>query len=284
MSNLTQIKKILEKYNKSPEKSLGQNFLADPIILKKTAEVVRAGQNAGVLEIGPGLGALTCELCGLYKKVAAVEIDKTFAPVLNETLGAFDNVKIIFDDILKVDLRALAKEEFSGCEDISVCANLPYYITTPVILKLVKSGVKFSGITVMVQKEAADKLCSKAGEALYNAAAAAISYYGEAKIMFKAPPSSFYPQPKVSSALIKITPRAIPAAAPQNENFMFEVIKAAFGQRRKTLVNALASGLCLEKEKVADIVKNCTGNENIRGEELNIKMFADISDLLYKII
>ena len=284
MSNLIQIKKILENYNKSPKKSLGQNFLTDPALLRKTAEIGAEGKNSGVLEIGPGPGTLTRELCGLCKRVAAVEIDKTFEPVLCEMLRGFDNYKVIFDDILKVGLPELVKKEFRGCETVSVCANLPYYITTPVILKLIKSGVKFSSITLMLQKEAAEKLCSKAGEARYNAAAASIGYFGEAKIMFKVPQSGFYPQPKVSSAVIKIKPHDPPAAGPRNAELMFKIINAAFGKRRKTLINALACGLGIDKEKIADIVKNYTGNENIRGEELNIKMFADISDLLYGII
>ena len=283
MSNLIQIKKILEKYNKSPKKSLGQNFLVNPIILRRTAELCTGDGviNSSVLEIGPGLGALTRELCSLGKKVVAVEIDKTFEPILNDTFDKSDNLKIIFGDILKIDLPELIEKEFAVCEKISVCANLPYYITTPVILKLIKSGVKFNSITVMVQKEAADKLCSKAGEKNYNATAAVISYYGEAKKIFNVPKSNFYPAPKVLSTVVKITPHDTPVANPKNKDLMFKVIDAAFEQRRKTLVNALASGLSLDKEKVADIVKKITGNENIRGEELNIKAFSDISVLIF---
>jgi len=285
MSNLIQIKQILEKYSKSPKKSLGQNFLISHEILKKTAEIGCSGNNsgvvnAGVIEIGPGLGALTYELCGLYKKVVAIEIDKTFEPILNETLGGQNNLKIIFDDILKINLQKLVENEFAGLEKINVCANLPYYITTPVILKLIKSGVKFSSITVMVQKEAADKLCSKAGEENYNATAAVISYYGKAKKMFNVPKSNFYPPPKVLSTVVNIIQHDIPIANPISEDWMYKVIDSAFEQRRKTLVNALVSGLDLEKEKVADIVKKITGNINIRGEELNIKAFSDLSDLI----
>ena len=283
MSNLIQIKEILEKYNKIPKHSLGQNFLINPEIAKKTAETSLGnsdGESSGVIEIGPGIGALTCELCGLYKKVAAVEIDRTFEPVLNEVLAGCSNLNIIFDDILKVDLHNLVENEFPGFDKIYVCANLPYYITTPVILKLLKSGVKFDGITVMIQKEAADKLCSKAGEENYNATAAVISYYGEAKKMFNVPKSSFYPQPKVLSAVVAIVPHDLPAAVPKNENMTYKIIEAAFEHRRKTLVNALVSGLNLEKEKVAGAVKKVAGSENIRGEELNIRMFSDISDLL----
>ena len=287
MSNSIQIKKILEKYNKPPKKSLGQNFLINPEIPKKTAEInfsYSDGKNAGVIEIGPGIGALTAELCALYKKVIAVEIDRTFEPILNETLGGFDNLKIIYDDILKIDLPDLTKKEFHGFEKINICANLPYYITTPVILKLLKSGVKFSGITVMVQKEAADKLCSRAGEENYNITSAIINYYGEAKKIFNAAKSNFYPQPKVLSTVVNIIPHETPVASPKNENLMYRIIESAFEQRRKTLVNALVSGLNLNKEKIAEIVKKITGNENIRGEELGIKMFSDISDLIFDVI
>ena len=296
MSDLKKIKELLEKYNKIPKKSLGQNFIINPEIPRKTAEVSLGNNsnnsniiNAGVLEIGPGFGALTEELCRLYKKVVSVEIDRTFEPVLNGMQNDFDNLKIIFGDILKIDLNGLIKKEFQevNVNKINVCANLPYYITTPVVLKLVKNSVKLSGITVMIQTEAADKLCSKAGDKEYNVAAAIISYYGEAKKMFDVPRSNFYPAPKVMSTVVRITRHDVPIANPKSEDLMFRVIEAAFGQRRKTLVNALVSGLNLnlEREKVIDIVKKAAGekNANIRGEELNIRMFSGISDLIYDI-
>ena len=282
MSNLLQIKKILAKYNKIPKKSLGQNFLVDLGVAKRTAEACAppvCAREGSVLEIGPGLGILTRELCQLFKKVTAVEIDKAFEPVLKETLGDLHNLDIVFNDILETDLNNLL-ERSGQIKKIYICANLPYYITTPVILKLVKSPVKFDGITVMVQKEAADKLCSKAGEKNYNAAAAIINYYGTAEKIFGVNQSSFYPQPKVLSSVIKITPREIPLANPQNEALTYKVIEAAFSQRRKTLANAISSGLNLKKEEAADIVKKVTGRENIRGEELDVKAFSDISNLI----
>ena len=277
MSNLIQIKKILEKYNKNPKKSLGQNFLVNPEILKKTSEL---SIGDGVLEIGPGPGVLTAELCKLYKKVVAVEIDRTFEPILDEILDKPDNLKIIFNDILKIDLQDLIKKEFAGFEKINVCANLPYYITTPVILKIIKSNVKFNSITVMIQKEAADKLCSKAGDENYNAASAIVSYYGEAKKIFNVAKSNFYPQPNVLSTVVKIIPHDVPAATPKSEDLMYKVIESAFEQRRKTLVNALASGLNLDKKTITYIIKKIAGDENIRGEELDIKAFSDIADLI----
>ncbi|MCL1858888.1 MAG: 16S rRNA (adenine(1518)-N(6)/adenine(1519)-N(6))-dimethyltransferase RsmA [Oscillospiraceae bacterium] len=283
MSNLIQIKKNLEKYNKIPKKSLGQNFLINPEITKKIAGLCLGD---GVIEIGPGLGALTFELCKIYKKVVAVEIDKTFEPLLNEPLSDCNNIKIIFGDILKIDLRDLIQKEFAGFERINICANLPYYITTPVILKLIKSCVKYNAITVMIQKEAADKFCSKAGEKNYNATSAIINYYGEAKKIFSVAKSNFYPQPNVLSTVVKITPHEVPIANPKSEDLMYKIINFAFEHRRKTLVNALITGLNInmtDKNKIADIVKKIAGekSENIRGEELDIKAFSDISDLIY---
>jgi 16S rRNA (adenine1518-N6/adenine1519-N6)-dimethyltransferase len=279
------VKKILEKYNKKPKKSLGQNFLTNPETLKKTAEISLnecSGENCGVIEIGPGTGELTARLCALYKKVVAVELDGDFEPILSETLSGFDNFKIIFGDILKIDLNELTANQFAGFEKVNICANLPYCITTPVVLKLVKSGANFGGITVMVQKEAADKLCSGPGGENYTATSAILGYYGTAKKMFAVPNSDFYPPPKVLSAAVRIIPHSSPAAVPKSEELMYKVIEAAFGQRRKTLVNALSSGLCIDKQKITEIVISVTGNENIRGEELGIKAFSDISDLIFE--
>ena len=281
MSNLIQIKKILEKYNKIPKKSLGQNFLTNAEIAKKIAGINADGCD-GAIEIGPGTGVLTRELCRLYKKVASIELDRDFEPVLGETLGGFENCKIIFGDVLKTDLHDVIQRELSGCDKISVCANLPYYITTPVILKLSKlSKGNICQITVMVQKEAADRLCARAGDKNYGATSAFVSYCGEAKKMFNVPKSDFYPMPKALSTVVNIVPHKKPAASPKSEELMYKTIEAAFGQRRKTLVNALASGLGADKAKVADIVKKLTNNEHIRGEELDIKAFSDISDLIF---
>jgi len=272
MLNFIQIKNILEKYGKTPKKSLGQNFLIDAGISKKIASL-GAFSDYGVLEIGAGLGILTGELCRVYKNVAAVEIDKSLEPILKENLDACANLRLIFGDILDADLPAL----FSGPEKVNVCANLPYYITTPIMLKLLKCGVKFENIIVMVQKEAADKICAKTG----NAISVIVSCYGEAKKMFSVPKSNFYPQPKVNSAVVKITRHSIPAAAPRDEELMYKVIDAAFGQRRKTLANALASSLGVDKGKIIEIVKETAGNENIRGEDLDVAAFADISNMIY---
>ena len=257
--------------------------MTNPEILKKTAEISLGGyegQSCGAIEIGPGTGALTAVLCGLYKKVVAIELDTGFKALLEEELGGFGNVKLVFEDILKTDLDALIKKEFFGCDKVNICANMPYYITTPIVLKLVKSASKPSNITVMVQKEAADKLCSGAGGKPCNAAAAAVSYYGTAKKMFDVPKSDFYPCPKVLSTVVNIAPHKNPAALPKDEALMYKVIEAAFGKRRKTLANALSSALGVDKQKASEIAAFVTGNKDIRGEQLDIKAFSDISDLI----
>ena len=263
---------------------MGQNFLTNTEISKKTAGISLGGyegQSCGAIEIGPGAGALTSELCALYKKVVAIEIDRGFEAVLGETLGEFDNLKIIFGDILKTDLDELIKNEFQGCAKVNICGNLPYYITTPIVMKLVKSEAKPDNITAMVQREAADKLCSDPGSERYNATAAAVCYYGTAKKMFDVAKSNFYPCPKVLSSVVNITPHKKAAALPKDEALMYKVIEAAFGKRRKTLANALSSDLGLDKGKVSEIVAAVTGNKDIRGEQLDIKAFSDISDLIF---
>ena len=274
---MIEIKKIIGKYNLSPKKSLGQNFLINPEISKRTAELSLNGLNGedcGVIEIGPGFGALTGELCQTYKKVLAIEIDETFEPRLRGL--EYNNLELIFTDFLKTGLKDLLMLKFAGIKNINICANLPYYITTPVILKIIRES--FGTVTVMVQKEAADKLCAKAGAGNYCETSALVGYFGEAEIAFNVPRSDFYPQPNVLSAVVQIIPRKI--CEPQNESLFFKIISSAFGQRRKTLVNAISSGLNLNKQYISEIVKKVTGDENIRGEALDIKKFADISDLI----
>ena len=276
---MIEIKKIIEKYNLSPKKSLGQNFLINPAIPEKTARLSLAGLNGkdcGVIEIGPGLGALTSELCKTYKKVAAVEIDKTFEPYLRGL--DYANLELIFADFLKLNIGDLTAREFAGIQNINICANLPYYITTPIILKIIREPFCFGAVTLMVQKEAADKLCAEAGSANYCETSVLVSYFGAAELLFNVPRSDFYPQPNILSSAVQIIPRKI--CEPENERLLFKIISASFEQRRKTLVNAIRSSLNLNKQDIAEIVKKVTGNENIRGEALDIKSFSDISDLI----
>ena len=264
---------------------MGQNFLANQKISKKIAEISLGGSRGdacGAIEIGPGTGELTRELCAAYKKVVAIELDSDFGPILKETLFGLENIKIIFGDILKIDLSALVQKEFAGFDKINICANLPYYITTPIILKLVKSKADLGSITIMAQKEAADRLCIAAGEKNCTAASVALCYYGEAKKVLSVPSSDFYPQPKVSSTVVHICPRAEKIADPKNEELMYRLIEAAFGQRRKTLVNALFSELKIDKAKLAAYVAKIAGDCNIRGEELDIKAFSELSDLIFE--
>ena len=286
---MVEIKKILEKYNAQPKKSLGQNFLINPAVAEKTARLSLAGLNGGdcgVVEIGPGLGALTSELCKIYKKVVSVEIDRTFETHLRAL--NYDKLELVFADFLKTDLEDLINRNFPDAQNIkniNICANLPYYITTPLILKIIRGPLgafTVGAVTVMVQKEAAGKLCAQAGSSDYCETSALVSYFGEAKKIFNVPPSDFYPQPKVLSSVVQIIPRRV--CQPENELLFFRIIKAAFEQRRKTLANALSSNLGLNKQDVSDVVKKITGNENIRGEALDIKKFSDISDLIDLII
>jgi 16S rRNA (adenine1518-N6/adenine1519-N6)-dimethyltransferase len=276
---MTEIKNFIRQNNLYPKRSLGQNFLVNPDISRKTAELSLNGLNGGdcgVIEIGPGLGALTGELCKIYKKVAAIEIDKAFAPHLNAL--AYNNLKIIFADFLKTDLKDLSMQEFAGIKNINICANLPYYITTPVVLKIIREN--FQAVTVMVQKEAADKLCAKAGTASYCETSALVSYFGEAEKLFNVPRSDFYPQPNVLSSVVRLIKHKTCGSKPKNEDLFFKIISESFKHRRKTFINAVSPGLKLDRGKLSEIVKKTAGDENIRGEALDIKKFAAIADLI----
>ena len=274
---MTETKKIMERHKICAKRSLGQNFLVNPETAKKIARLSLAGLSGGdcaALEIGPGLGALTVELCEIYKKVVAVELDRAFEPRLG-ALGR-DNLKAVYADFLELDVEAMLAQELPDIKNINICANLPYYITTPVILKIIRGA--FAAVTVMVQKEAADKLCANAGSANYCETSALVSYFGGARKLFNVPRSDFYPQPSILSTVVQIIPRR--TCEPKDEQLFFAVIRAAFGQRRKTLANALASQVALDKQELAAIAEKITGDANIRGEQLNITEFAGISDLI----
>lgn len=279
LSDIGTIKEILTKYGFSFSKSLGQNFLVNPSVCPKMAEMGGAAKGVGVIEIGPGIGVLTCELAKLADKVAAIELDKRLLPVLDETLSDFDNIKIINDDVLKIDLHKLIEDEFSGME-VVVCANLPYYITSPVIMKLLEERLPIKSITVMVQKEAADRLCAPLGTRQSGAVTVAVNYYAEAKMLFKVSAGSFMPPPKVDSAVIRLDIRPQPAVDVKNEKTLFNVIKAAFAQRRKTLLNALSNSLKYDKNKVTRILNNCGIPLTARAEQLTLENFAAITNEL----
>lgn len=280
LSDIGTIKEILTKHGFSFSKALGQNFLVNPSVCPKMAEMGGAAKGVGVIEIGPGIGVLTCELAKLADKVAAVELDKRLLPVLDETLSDFDNIKIINDDVLKIDLHKLIEDEFSGME-VVVCANLPYYITSPVIMKLLEERLPIKTITVMVQKEAADRLCAPLGTRQSGAVTVAVNYYAEAKMLFKVSAGSFMPPPKVDSAVIRLDIRPEAAVDVKDEKILFTVIKAAFAQRRKTLLNALSNSLKYDKKQVTEILNNCGIPLTARAEQLTLKDFAAIANEIY---
>ena len=280
LASVKVIKEIMAKYDLSPSKGLGQNFLIDASVCPRMAQLSGA-EGAGVIEVGPGLGVLTKELGLIAKSVVAVELDKKLIPALNETLSQFDNISVINADIMKLDINKLIEEKFTG-EDIVICANLPYYITSPVIMKLLEEKTQAKSITVMVQREAADRLCAGPGSRQSGAITVAVSYYAEAKKLFYVPASSFYPAPKVDSAVIKLDIYDKPPVSVMSEKLLFRVIKAGFLQRRKTLINSLSSGLSLPKEKLMDALSAAGVDENIRAERLTLDEFALISDELLR--
>jgi len=282
LSDIGTIKEILKKHGFSFSKSLGQNFLINPAVCPKMAEMSGAKEGTGVIEIGPGIGVLTCELAKRADKVAAIELDKRLIPVLNETLEEFNNVTIINDDVLKVDLHKLIEDEFAG-KKVIVCANLPYYITSPVIMKLLEDKLPIDSITVMVQKEAADRLCAEVGTRQSGAVTAAVNYYAKAKMLFKVSSGSFMPPPKVDSAVIKLDIHDKPAVKADNEELFFKVIKAAFAQRRKTLLNSLTNSMPYEKDKIANVLELAKIDSRYRAEQLSLEDFARISNEINKI-
>ncbi len=256
------------------KKQFGQNFLISESVPRRIAE---NGAASAVLEIGPGIGTLTYELCQRAEKVVAVEIDKTLLPILDKTLAEFDNVEIVSDDIMKVDLASLIEEKLGSFSEISVCANLPYYITSPVIMKLLESKVRFSKITVMVQKEVAQRLSSPPSSELYGAITAAVSYYGKVKKLFDVPAGCFMPKPRVDSAVIRIEPYSEPPVE-ADKDILFSVIKGAFAQRRKTLSNSLATVISdIPKSDIISLIVSSGFSENVRGETLSIEDFATLA-------
>lgn len=280
MSRLTDInyvKAILKKNGFTFSKALGQNFLTDPEVCPAMAENAIENDNTGVIEIGPGAGVLTYELCSRAKKVVAIELDKRLLPVLSETLGEFDNLKIINRDFLKLDTSDLIKEELSGM-DVVVCANLPYYITSPVIMKLLEERPPIKSITAMVQKEAAQRICAEPGTRQCGAVSAAVRYYCEPQILFEVMRTSFIPQPNVDSAVIRLNILKEPPVRVADEKLFFRIVRAAFSQRRKTISNSLSSGLSLPKNEVNERLACCGIAAGMRAEQLTMEQLAAICD------
>ena len=276
LCNASEMKALLGEYGFHFSKAKGQNFLTAAWVPERIAEEAGVDKTAAVLEIGPGIGALTQQLCLRAEKVLAIEVDNSLRPILARTLGEFDNLEIQFADAMKLDLAALADEKFSGLRPLA-CANLPYYITSPVLTKLLESRA-FEAVTVMVQKEVAQRICAAPGSAEYSAFSVFCRYYAEPRILFGVPPSCFLPQPKVTSAVLTLRMRTEPPCEIADEAMFCRVVRAAFAQRRKTLSNALASGFP-ERTKAAltDCIVACGHAPTVRGETLSIPEFAALA-------
>ena len=283
LTDINTVKEIMREFDLNFKKKFGQNFLINSWVPERIAEECTGGDfDCGILEIGPGIGTLTYELAKRFKKVVAVEIDTTLLPALEYTLGEFDNVKIIPGDIMKTDVAKLCREEFSELGlRFSVCANLPYYITTPVMMHGVESLAGFDYVTVMIQKEVASRLCGKAGDSDYGAITASISYYGEAKKLFNVPAGCFMPAPKVDSTVMSIKLYDEPPVNVKDADILFRVIRGAFAQRRKTLSNSMSSEFGeFSKSQLADIIESTGISPSVRGEVLSLEDFARISDAI----
>ena len=274
---------VLQKYDFVFQKKFGQNFLIDTHVLDKIVKASQVAKDDFVLEIGPGLGTMTQYLAAAAREVVAVEIDKALIPILQDTLQDFENVSVIHDDILKVDIQKLA-EERNGGRPIKVVANLPYYITTPIIMGLFENHVPIDSITVMVQKEVADRMQVGPGSKDYGALSLAVQYYAEPYIVANVPANCFMPRPKVGSAVIRLTRHKIPPIVVKDEKLLFRLIRASFNQRRKTLANGLNNdpGLSFTKEEIQQAIANCGYPAGIRGEALTLEEFGRLSNELSK--
>ncbi len=275
------LSKILRSEGFNTKKSLGQNFLIDPDVCPAMAAAA-CDKNTGALEIGPGAGVLTRELADAAKKVVAIELDERLRPVLKKTLADKDNVEVIFGDAMKLDLISLIKERFADCERVAVCANLPYYITSPIIMHLLESRLPIDNITVMVQKEAAERLCAEVGSRESGAVTVAVCYYAESEILFGVGRESFMPPPNVDSAVIKLSLRDKPAVELTDEKAFFRFIRACFAQRRKTLVNTVSSSMGISKDLLREALGAAGLAETVRSESLTMEELAFISNYINK--
>lgn len=275
------VNRILSKHGFTFSKALGQNFLIDADVCPTMADMLNADEKTGVLEIGPGIGVLTKELCEVAGKVVAIELDQRLYPVLDETLADYDNFELVCGDAMKLDLNEIIKEHFDGCDEIKVCANLPYYITSPIVMTLLESNLPITEIEVMVQQEAAERLCAPIGSRDAGAVSVAVNYYGDAEILFNVGRESFMPSPKVDSAVIKIRLRKEPEFKVKNEKQFFSLVKAAFSQRRKTLVNCLSNTLGKSKSDIVNALNELGLDQSIRAERLTMEDFVNLTDLLF---
>ncbi len=279
LTNIGTVKEILARHGFSFSKGLGQNFIINPDICPKIAENGNAQEGYGIIEIGTGIGVLTAELAKRADKVCAVEIDSRLLPILDETLAEYDNIKIFNEDVMKCDLHKLIREEFHGLR-AAVCANLPYYITSPVIMLLLESRLPVDSITVMVQKEAAQRLCAKVGSRESGAITVAVNYYGTVRQVFGVSRGSFIPSPNVDSAVIRIDPNPEPRLDEESEKFFFRIVKSGFSQRRKTAANALSSLAGIPKENVYTALEEMGLPQSARLEQLDLEQLIAFSQRL----
>lgn len=281
LSDISVIKSVLSRHGFTFSKALGQNFIINPGVCPRIAEEGGAGEGVGVLEVGAGIGVLTAELAKRASKVVCVELDTRLLPVLDETLGEFDNVKIINGDILKVDLHRILEDEF-GNMPVVVCANLPYYITSPVIMRLLESRLKIDSVTVMVQKEAAVRLCADVGSRDSGAVTVAVNYYAEAQKLFDVSRGSFMPSPNVDSAVIRLDILKNPPIEVSDEKFFFSMVKAAFSQRRKTASNGISAGMGISKPTVIEAIEAADLSPIVRAEVLTMEQLGRLCEELKK--
>lgn len=278
LTDINTLHRIFEKNGFNLKKGLGQNFIVDPEVCPQIAHHADI-DGEGVIEIGPGAGVLTCELAKRAKKVVCIELDTKLKPILADTLSDFDNVTVVFADVMKCDLKAIINEHFKGMK-VSVCANLPYYITSPIIMMLLESRLPIDNITVMVQLEAAERICAEVGTRESGAVTAAVSYYAEKEILFEVSRKSFMPSPNVDSAVIKLSILKEPPISVDDEKKFFRLVKACFAQRRKTLVNTVSNTLGIPKENLKTALSEIGLKETARGEELTLEELAALSEKL----
>lgn len=279
LTDLATIRALCEKYDFALSKGFGQNFIVNPGVPPKIVDAAGIDRSCGVIEIGPGIGVLTKEMARRAGKVVAVEVDKRLPPVLEETLAGFDNVKVVLQDVLKTDLKALAAQEFPGMK-VVVCANLPYYITSPIIMKLLEDKLPIDNITVMVQKEAAERLAALPGTRESGAVSCAVRYFAQPRMMFSVQAGSFYPAPKVTSAVVRMDIRPTPAVSVPDEKAYFALVRAAFGQRRKTAANSIAAGLGIPRPQVTAALEAAGLDPRVRPEQLTLEDFAAVDAAL----
>lgn len=283
LSNINVIKALMKKHNFEFSKNLGQNFLINPSVCPKIAEMGNAKSGFGIIEIGTGVGVLTTELAKRADKVVAIEIDKRLLPILDDTLSVFDNVKIINADVMEIDLSKIIDEEFEGL-DVAVCANLPYYLTSPIIMMLMESRLRIKSITVMVQKEAGTRLCAKMGTRDMGAVTVAVNYFSVPKILFNVSRGSFMPAPNVDSCVVRFDIKDETPEGVCDEKLFFKVARGAFSQRRKTLANSVSSALSIEKQTVIKAIEQAGLSISVRPEQLSMEELIEFANNIYKFI